>query len=82
MLWSRYVPGFANRSEPCKLDVSVAYLELPEPLLTLISFLLAEGKLNELFVAFYCGTEWDHVLCHVTEIVTGVFVLARPQTLY
>lgn len=82
MLWSKYVPGYATNSEPSPRSAAKkTHLELPQPLLALIGFLLAEGKLNELFISFDSRAERDHVLRHVTEVVSGVFIFTRSQTL-
>ena len=46
--------------------------EMSQPLLTVVGLLLAKRQLNEVAVPILCRTEWDHVLCHVREVVTGV----------
>jgi hypothetical protein len=57
------------------------YLELTEPLLTIVSFLLAECKLDEVSVTVLGGSEWNHVFFHFAKVVAGVLVLTGTQTL-
>ena len=49
-----------------------AHSEMSQPLLTVVCLLLAKRQLNEVVVPVLCRTEWDHVLCHVRKVVTGV----------
>lgn len=60
----------------------MAYFELTKPFFTLISFLLAEGQLDELAVPILRRTERNHVLPHVAEVVSSVGVLACTKTLW
>jgi hypothetical protein len=55
--------------------------KLSKPVLTVVCLLLAERQLNEVAVPILRRTKWDHVLCHVREVVTGVRILARSEAL-
>lgn len=57
------------------------HLELAEPFLSIVSFLLAESKVNQCPVAVLRCRKRDHVLSHVTEVVASVGVLACSKTL-
>ena len=59
-----------------------AYLELAQPLLTVVRLLLAESELDELMVAFLGCGEGNHMTFHVAEIVPCVLILAGTQTLF
>ena len=56
-------------------------LELPQPFFSLICFLLAECKINELLVTFLGGSERDHMLLHLAEIVASIGVATSSETL-
>ena len=58
------------------------YLELSQPLFTGISLALRKGELYKRFVAVLGGGECDRVLPHVAEIISGIRVFARSQTLW
>lgn len=62
-------------------SLMLIHLELAEPFLSIISFLLAESKVNQRPVAVLCCCKRDHMLGHVTEVVTSVGILACPKTL-
>ena len=57
------------------------YLELTKPLLPIVRLLLAERKLDQLMVTVLSGGEGDHMALHVAEVVSGILVFARTQTL-
>lgn len=57
------------------------HLELTEPFLSFIRFLLAESELDQLPVALLCRRKGNHVLSHVAEVVAGIRILACPKTL-
>ena len=57
------------------------YLQLPQPVLPLVRFLLAERHINQAsFVPLELG-ERNNMLRHVSEVVPSIRVLARSQPL-
>lgn len=62
-------------------ETSQAYLQLPEPLLTLVRFLLAECQIDQLLISLLSRSERNHVLRHITEVFPGVFVCTGSQSL-
>lgn len=58
-----------------------AYLQLSEPLFTVVSLLLAERQVDQCPLFFLYSRERDHVLVHLTEIVPSIRVLTCSQTL-
>jgi hypothetical protein len=57
------------------------YLELTQPVLPFVRFLLAESKLDQFFISFHSGSERNHVFSHITEVFSSILVLARSKTL-
>lgn len=57
------------------------HLELAEPFLSFISFLLAESKLDQLLITLLCRCKRNHVFSHVAEVVAGIGILACSKTL-
>lgn len=57
-------------------------LEMPQPLLSFVSFLFTEGQLNQLPVTVLRRGKRYHMLRHVTKVVAAVCVIACPETLY
>ena len=45
---------------------------MSQPLFTVVCLLLAKRQLNDVAVPILRQTEWDHVFCHVREVVTIV----------
>jgi len=41
-------------------------------LLTVVRLLLAKRKVDELAVAVLRRAEWDHMLCYVRKVISGV----------
>ncbi len=64
-----------------KYSTKLLTLNLAKPFFTIVSFLLAEGQLNELAVSVLRRTERNHMFAHVAEIIAGVAILARTKTL-
>ena len=76
----------SSRLNICQLPkwsqhVNQVDLELAQPFLSIISFLLAKGKINKLFVAFLSRSKRNHVLLHMAEIVPGIGVATCSETL-
>jgi hypothetical protein len=59
----------------------MAYFALPEPLLTVVRFLLAECEVNQFSITVLSLRKRNHVLLHMIEVVHGIRILARPETL-
>src|SRR3984885_6792129 len=64
-----------------KDSVDLTDLELAEPFLSFIRFLLAKCKINKFLVPFLSRCKGDHVLLHVAEIIPGVGVATCSKTL-
>ena len=58
-----------------------AHPKLSQPLLTVVRFLLAKREIDELALPVLRRAERDHVFRHVREVVPGVRILARSETL-
>jgi hypothetical protein len=54
---------------------------MSEPFFSVIGLVLREGKVYEIFVTVLNGGESDRMLLHVTEVIPGICVFARSQTL-
>lgn len=46
--------------------------EVSQPILAVVRLLLAKRQINELTLTILRRAEWDHVLCHVREVVASV----------
>lgn len=58
-----------------------AYLELAQPVLTLVSFLLAERHVDQRPIIILHFGKRDHVGRHVAEVLFRVFICAGTQSL-
>lgn len=59
----------------------MTYLELAQPILTIVRLLLTEGQVNQLTLLLLDRGEGNHVLVHLAEVLSGIFVFACTQTL-
>lgn len=60
----------------------MSYLELAQPVFTVVRLLLAEGQVDQVALTLLNRRERDHVFVHLTEVIPGVLVFACTQTLH
>lgn len=51
-----------------------SYLEFTQPFFAIIGLLFAERKINKVPITRLRNGKWNHMFCHVTEIVSSIGV--------
>jgi hypothetical protein len=70
-----------SATEVYRCQANLADLELAQPFLSIICFLLAKGKIDKLFIALLGSGKWNNMLLHMAKIVPGIGIATRSETL-